>query len=99
VSDAKVSELARKWSHLQDAKDRLTALIYHLEGQGGIAYDLAPQRGVYIEKSPCPPEFLDYQQKTSADILEEYKISLRNTEKELEQVENQLNKLASQEDE
>lgn len=92
MNSSEFLKLSQEWSRLQEEKDRLEALICHLEGEGGITYDFAPQRGLYIEKSPCPPEFIEYQQKNSAEILKDFKISLRNIENNLQKVESELKK-------
>ena len=85
--------LERKWLQLQEDKDRLEALILHLEGEGSAIYDNAPQRGLFIEKSPCPPEFAEYSKKNSADILEDCRVSLSEIKENLIKIENKLKKL------
>jgi len=61
-------------NYTEDDKQRILAIISHLQNGGGTNYDNAPEH-IFVEKD-CPPEC----QKSSSEILLEYKELLKKIE-------------------
>jgi tyrosine-protein phosphatase YwqE len=51
-------------------RQRVAAIISHLKHGGGENYDNAPEH-VFLKKA-CPAEYQNYENKDSAEILQEY---------------------------
>jgi len=62
-------------------RQRVLAIISHLENGGGANYDNAPEH-VFINKD-CPPEYQEYENKDSQALLKEYRNLLKEIEKTL----------------
>jgi hypothetical protein len=64
-------------------RQRVLAIIAHIKNGGGAVYDNAPQY-IFKTKKDCPPQYKDYENKNSQQLLSEYENLLREIEANLE---------------
>jgi hypothetical protein len=72
--------MSQKYS--EEDRQRVLAIIAHIKNGGGKIYDNAPGH-VFTTKKTCPPEYQEYENKNSQQLLNDYENLLRKIEEDL----------------
>jgi hypothetical protein len=57
--------------YTEDDRQQILAIIAHIKNGGGKNYDNAPEH-VFKIKKDCPPEYTEYADKNSQQLLKSY---------------------------